>query len=506
MKLELILNAFILNGLYFQLTESENILFLSFPYYGHINPMVRVADQLTKFGHTSYISIPEKFRDKFSLTTKGVNLFIIEEFPELEIMNKYLDEVLRFRSNPPIKETFSAYHKVCDRYLLNDELFLKLKSFNASLVVVDAYFVSNCFAVFAYRLDVPFILQGVHNQINIHRTTWPISVLSYIPIGPAVGTSFKGRISNTIFNLLEYLKPAMGTPGRKIKDYAPERADISFDDLIRQAKLYVIDSDLYLNSALPALPNVKYIGGIALRPAMPLVEIFLDFVKASKNGVIVVSPGTVVGPDWDVYANKMAEAFSKVKYDVVWKQSNSSYSRQNILLTKWLPQNDLLAHPNTKLFITHCGNSGRYESLYHAVPVISFPVIADQFFNSEGMKLKGFGISMNLYNFTVDELVENIKEVFENQKYKKNIAKASELFRSKRQLPSEKVGHLINKIVKYGGDHLRSELQNIPLYQFFMLDILAVVFAAIFFVLFVTVYLARKCFAFVCRKKKAKRE
>ncbi|CAE1292247.1 UGT [Acanthosepion pharaonis] len=392
------------------------------------------------------------------------------------------------RSEVSERETFQALHRVCDRYLFDEDLFLKLKSFNASLAIIDANFMSNCLVVFAYKLRIPFIVFGIHNHVNIHRTPWAFSVFRHMLSLQPKGTPFFQRISNTLANVRDYLRPAIGSPGRSIKDYVPGRPDIPFEDLFRQAELFIVDSDVFLDPALPALPNVKYIGGMASQPAEPLQGNILDFINASKNGVIVVSPGSLIS--WEIHARKMEEAFSKIKYDVVWKHSNSSYSRPNVLLTKWLPQNDLLGHPNTKLFITHCGNSGQYESLYHAVPMIGFPVFADQPFNGYRMQIKGYGISMDMYTYTVDELVKNIKEVIENPRYKKNIAKASMIFRSQKERPAEKAARHIDEIMKYGGDHLRSECQHIPLYQFLMLDIWAVLLSATF--LFVLVVRRRK--------------
>lgn len=486
-----------------RLTSADNILFLSLPYYGHINPMVKVAGELTNYGHTSSIIISEKFQGKFGQVKEGIDFVTVEDFPEFETFNDLLIEMLHFRSNAPIKETFHYLHKLCDHYLLNEEIFLKVKSLNASLAVVDANFISNCLAVFAYRLRIPFILQGLHNQINIHRTPWAVSLFARLGIGYVDTTSLLTRLRNVWLNGLEYIQPARGSPARNIKVYAPERPDISFDELLRRAQLYIVDADYFISPALPALPNVKYIGGIAVQPAKPLKGKILEFVDASKNGVIVVSPGSTVS--WGDHVKKMEDAFSKIKYDIVWKHSNSSYSRRNVLLTKWLPQNDLLGHPKTKLFITHCGNSGQYETLYHGVPIIAFPVLADQPINGQNMQLKSFGIAMNIYNFTVDELVRNIKEVIENPKYKKNIAKVSEIFRS-QDLPSARVARLVNEIVKYGGDHLRSEVQDIPLYQFLMLDIFAVLFTAGLVIVCLAGFLLRKCFSVTRKKNKNKTE
>lgn len=48
------------------------------------------------------------------------------------------------------------------------------------------------------------------------------------------------------------------------------------------------------------------------------------------------------------------------------------------MIRKWFPQSDILAHPNTKLFISHCGLGGVNEAKFHGVPILGMPVFGDQ--------------------------------------------------------------------------------------------------------------------------------
>lgn len=88
----------------------------------------------------------------------------------------------------------------------------------------------------------------------------------------------------------------------------------------------------------------------------------------------------------------------------------------NVKVSSWLPQNDILGHPKTRLFIGHAGMNGMLEAGYHGVPMICVPFSGDQVDNS--MAAKQIGVAEILYkeSMTKESLVKAINTVLNNQR------------------------------------------------------------------------------------------
>ena len=83
----------------------------------------------------------------------------------------------------------------------------------------------------------------------------------------------------------------------------------------------------------------------------------------------------------------------------------------NVKLLSWLPQNDILGHPKTRLFIGHAGINGIMESVYHAVPMICSPFFGDQFYNAQILKQAGIGEMIDLESTTSEQLFGLIRKM-----------------------------------------------------------------------------------------------
>ncbi|KAI4814102.1 hypothetical protein KUCAC02_003309 [Chaenocephalus aceratus] len=78
---------------------------------------------------------------------------------------------------------------------------------------------------------------------------------------------------------------------------------------------------------------------------------------------------------------------------VIWRHKGERPSTlgNNTLIVDWMPQKDLLGHPQTKVFVAHGGTNGVQEAIYHGVPVLGIPLFFDQYDNLLRLQHRGAG-------------------------------------------------------------------------------------------------------------------
>ena len=222
------------------------------------------------------------------------------------------------------------------------------------------------------------------------------------------------------------------------------------------------------------MPHVVNVGGITTKPSVSLPANIQAFINDAPDGIILVTFGTVASAIPVHLIQTVANALERRPEKVILKFHKLDHVPTNTMMLPWIPQNDILGQDKVKLFITHGGNNGQFEALYHGVPMLVLPVFAEQPANARRVKYKGYGEYLSLINLQEEELLQTVDQIIRTPSYKRNIQKAGRIFRSSPITPVERSAYWIEHVLEFGGDHLHSIALDMPWYRYLMLDVLMV--------------------------------
>ncbi|XP_075897863.1 UDP-glucuronosyltransferase 2B1-like isoform X2 [Nelusetta ayraudi] len=247
--------------------------------------------------------------------------------------------------------------------------------------------------------------------------------------------------------------------------------------LMQKADIWLMRTDFTFEFPRPTMPNVVYIGGFQGKPSKPLPPDLEEFMQSSgEHGVVLMTLGTLLGDLGPELSDAIASAFAKLPQKVVWRHVGERPSSlgNNTMLVKWLPQNDILGHPKTKLFISHGGTNGLYEAIYHGVPVLGIPLIFDQDDNFVRLKARGAAETVEISTLNVESMTKALKNILNPEKpYTQNMRKLSQLLHDKPMKPLDSAVFWIEYVMRNkGAAHLRTESYKLPWYVYHCLDVM----------------------------------
>ncbi|KAL2088266.1 hypothetical protein ACEWY4_015165 [Coilia grayii] len=367
--------------------------------------------------------------------------------------------------------------------------------------------------ILAYHLQLPLVYNVRWITTGEGHLSLAPSPFSYIPAtgsGLSDTMTFSERVKNVLFHLLLkvqnqiMLKPQYQAVCDK---YLTPKVD--FFDLQQTADLWLMRVDFVFEFPRPTMPNVVYMGGFQCKPAKPLPQDLEDFVQSSgEHGVILMSLGTFVSDLPSDLTEEIAGAFAELPQKVIWRYMGERPSTlgNNTLLVDWMPQNDILGHPKTKLFVAHGGTNGVQEALYHGVPVVGIPLFFDQHDNLLRLEKRGGAKVITLSMMNRDSFLQALQAVLHEPSYRENMQRLSRLHRDQPIKPLERALFWIEFVMRHrGAAHLRTESYRMPWYSYHSLDVMMFLLAALFLVLFIMFAFIR-CSLCLCSKKKRKED
>ncbi|KAF8721314.1 hypothetical protein HU200_023247 [Digitaria exilis] len=89
-----------------------------------------------------------------------------------------------------------------------------------------------------------------------------------------------------------------------------------------------------------------------------------------------------------------AEEFRAAEWLPVGFEERVAAAGQGVVARRWAPQVAILGHPSTGAFLSHCGWNSVLETLWHGVPVLGWPLVADQVLDSKLLEELGVGVEV----------------------------------------------------------------------------------------------------------------
>ncbi|KAI8770860.1 UDP-glucuronosyltransferase 1-8, partial [Biomphalaria glabrata] len=492
------------------LCGAKNVVMMPTPMTSYFIFHSEIGQALVKLGHNVTICVPEYLANKGLIQHKEIHVMKYGDYlgdvedhvyGKTQMIDRFWNgEILTISSLFSVLEIFK---ELTDRVLTDDSFIKSLRELKPDFFVIENCLFTRDNLVLPYKLDVPFGLIGtVHDYFQSRIPFSPAAEPLFFEQGSDV-KSFSERVQAAVLSAA-FTVFGMFSDSDVVSRYAPEKPYTTIMEIALKAEIFITELDHVLDYPRVALPNTKLIGGSSVSEAKPLSGNVQQFVNKSSNGIAVVSFGGGNFYIPDHIKSKMDVAFQNLDLNVVWRVNWTIDKPDRILALNWIPQNDLLGHPKTKVFVSHCGKNGQYEALYHGVPILCLPIYADQFYNSKRIAVKEFGHYADIREITSEKLTELIQEIADDPKYRNNIQKASKLFKELYKVPSKEAAFWFDHVMKYGGSYMRSSGQQMPLYQYLLVDVMAFLFCAVIIAIFVLYFFLRLSF-YGLQKSKVKK-
>ncbi|KAJ0064607.1 hypothetical protein NL108_011362 [Boleophthalmus pectinirostris] len=395
----------------------------------------------------------------------------------------------------------------------NKTLIKELTDTGYDVFLTDPAFPGGVLLAHYLKLPTVFNVRWTFNG-DAHFMIAP-SPLSFVPQLFSQYTDkmdFFQRLSNLFYHgiLVYMLHYVSNPPYQAVCDrYFGPGVDVV--SMMQGGDIWLMRTEFTFDFPRPTMPNMVYMGGFHVRPSKPLPDDLEEFVQSSgEHGVIIMTMGTLLGDLGPERSEVIAAAFAALPQKVIWRHVGQRPIAlgNNTRLVQWMPQNDLLGHPKTRLFVTHGGTNGLYEAMYHAVPVLGIPLIFDQFDNMERMKAHRAGEFVEITTLDTDTLVKTIQRLLDpKEPYKTKMLKLSRLLQDKPIKPLESAVFWTEYVMRHkGATHMRTESYKLPWYAYHSLDVIATILAAVLLTLYIIYMFCRLLIQSLLRVKKSKTE
>ncbi|KAK9820198.1 hypothetical protein WJX72_007391 [[Myrmecia] bisecta] len=462
--------------------------------HSHLAVLHKLSSELAARGHQILLLVPPcDLQPAQRLgTPKGLEVAAFATaHTRADTMNAFREQ--RFRPGLQSVLLFARLMQQVCLDLLGDETMRKgILAFNATMILGDMNNVCGFSWSEIYGLpQLPVSALPMMDPIHAPFTNLP----NPLAWQPQFGTGLTPEMTfvQRLKNVGMYLATQLLTPtveeevaGEIRRRYGVKRPNDA--ESLQQQPLYIYNVDFSLEFPRPLPPVINFVGPLLTGPARPLPESLQAYMdSASDDCVVYASLGTAAAVGADEF-QAMAAALSALPWRVVWKLADGDLPegmtlkdldiQENVKVVQWAPQNDILGHPNLKAFLTHAGVNSLYEAAYHAVPIVSIPMIADQPDNAAKAVYHRFGLVVQPAEISKANIVSALMRVLQEPAFKEAAARVAKRLHAPGPTSAQKAADLVERVLATGAEsYLRTpdNITQIPFHKRYLLDVLALV-------------------------------
>ncbi|CAL2045291.1 unnamed protein product [Caenorhabditis brenneri] len=465
----------------------------------HMISQGRIADELANAGH-EVVNFEPDFLD---LTDKFVPCKKCRRWPVTGLNNKMYKSIQSemsgnvFQQSSMWSKIFNSgtdphqdeYNNMCEEIVTNKELIEKLRAEK-----FDAYFgeqIHLCGMGLAHLLGIKhrFWVASCTMSVSMRHSLGvptPSSLLPFMSPLDGFPASFLQRAKNFILqtaHIRDEYRDVESTNQMFRRHFGKDFPDVDY--IAKTSDVVFVSTDELLEIQSPTLANVFHIGGLGISDKEAALNEEFSKVMNSGKDVVLFSLGTIANttnlpPIIMENFMKITQKFQDyqfiVKVDKYDKKSfELSEGLNNVLVTDWVPQTAVLAHPKLKAFITHAGYNSLMESAHAGVPVILIPFMFDQPRNGRSVARKGWGILRDKFQLIndPDAIEDAVREILKNPKYQQKALRLRKLMRSKPQNASQTLIKITNWVLENDGiEELQYEGKHMDFFTYYNLDVL----------------------------------
>jgi len=392
-------------------------IFQTMPAYGHLNPMLGVAKELTNQGHHVLIYNTKEFKSK--IENVGA------EYKEVPLNDATLNvDNLRILHNALTIADFSLRATK----LLVDPLISEIEKEKPDCLIHDS-------------LSLWGKIAGIKTQVPTVSLVPSMAINTRLVLGqtPLLLDDYVQAFSHphTFFTIIDqfhksYTKRGLIPP-------------FFFDMFSNVEKLNIIFTSRQFQPLEHSFnDSYKFVGPIVYDRNEKQSEI----VTNKDKPLIYVALGTVYNDNLVTYRSiistlKQVGYESYVSIGKYLKPSQLGDIPSNVHIAPYYPQLEMLK--KASIFISHAGMNSVNESLYFEVPLLMLPIIQEQKINAVRVEQLGAGVYFKKKPIDIPLLIESIKSLLNESRYAVAAEKVGKALRSSGGA-KKAVNHILNYI------------------------------------------------------------